>query len=110
MALQHDRVLEVADAIKVICDQTSGLLMKLDQVLTCNSNLAIDWGAAPENKPAYINEEANGNLSGRTFSRQEVSNAIGSLDLVRKLLTNQNIDGTTGDHLGNLNKLARPLT
>jgi hypothetical protein len=62
--------------------------------------------------PDYITEEAAGsagpgNLSGRTFTRANVSNAIGSLDNLRKLLTNQ--AATQGDHLGNLNQLAKPL-
>jgi hypothetical protein len=55
--------------------------------------------------PDYFTLEANGNLSGRTFAPAECSNAIGSLDQFRKLLTNQ--AATQGDHLGNLNKLAR---
>jgi hypothetical protein len=59
--------------------------------------------------PSYMDLEANGNLKDRTFTPQEVSNAIGSLDWVRKLLTNQAMTGSQGDHLGNLNKLAGPL-
>lgn len=107
MALQHDRVIEVADAIATVSNELSRLLARLNQVLEHNSDQAIDWGAG--STPAYITEEANGNLSGRTFSRQAVSNAIGSLDWVRKLLTNQSMTGSQGDHLGNLNQLARPL-
>ena len=57
--------------------------------------------------PSYLTEEANGNLSGRLYTRQEVSNAIFSLEQLQRVLTNQTI--TQGDHLGNLNKLARPL-
>jgi len=57
--------------------------------------------------PDYMQVEANGNLSGRTFDPAQVSNAVGSLDWVRKLLTNQAMTGSQGDHLGNLNQLAR---
>jgi hypothetical protein len=56
--------------------------------------------------PAYFTLETNGNLSGRNWSPAQVSNAVGSLDQIRKLLTNQAV--TVGDHLGNLNQLARP--
>lgn len=56
--------------------------------------------------PAHINLEANGNLSGRLYTPSEVSNVIGSLDQFRNLLLNQAV--SQGDHLGNLNKLARP--
>lgn len=107
MALQHDRVLEVADAITTISNETTKLLARINQVLEHNSDQAIDWAAG--STPAYISEEANGNLSGRTFSRQEVSNAVGSLDWIRKLLMNQSMTGSQGDHLGNLNHLSRPL-
>ena len=55
--------------------------------------------------PDYFDLEANGNLSGRTFSPANVSNAVGSLDQIRRALTNLSV--TQGDHLGNLNQLAR---
>jgi SAM-dependent MidA family methyltransferase len=107
MPLQNSTVQAEADAIANIANRTAKLLADLHKVLEHNSDLAIDWGAG--STPAYITEEANGNLSGRTFTRQEVANAIGSLDWVRKLLTNQTMTGSQGDHLGNLNKLAAPL-
>ena len=110
MALQHSRVAEMADALAAVSTDQANLLAKINRLLELNSDLAIDWGAAET--PAYITEEASGpgtgNLSGRTFSRQQVSNAIGSLDWVRKLLTNQAMTGSQGDHLGNLNQLATP--
>ncbi len=54
----------------------------------------------------YIAEETNGtsNLSGRTFDRAQVSNAIGSLTQFDRYVTNQTV--TQGDHAGNLNQLA----
>lgn len=59
--------------------------------------------------PDYMLLEANGNLKDRSYSPQAVSNAIGSLDWIRKLLTNQTMTGSQGDHLGNLNQLGNPL-
>lgn len=57
--------------------------------------------------PNYMDLESNGNLKDKAYTPAAVSNAIGSLDQVRRLLTNQ--AATTGDHLGNLNQLASPL-
>lgn len=58
--------------------------------------------------PDYITEETNGtsNLSGRTFTRVEVSDAIGSLAQFDRLMANLSL--TQGDHAGNLSKLAKP--
>lgn len=107
MALEHGRVIQVADAIVILSNRTADLLMDIERTLTANTGLAIDWGAAE--KPAYIDEAANGNLSGRLFTRQQVSNAIGSLDWVRKLLTNQSMTNSQGNHVGNLTHLARTI-
>lgn len=111
MALQFDRVLTEADALADLCNRAATLYADIQQVLTHNSNLAIDWSAG--STPAYITEVASGvgagNIQGRAFTRQDVSNAIGSLDWIRKLLANQVMTGSQGDHLGNLNKLALPL-
>ena len=107
MALQYSRVQVTGDAVASMANEASALLAKINRVLEYNSDQAIDWGAGE--KPAYIDEEANGNLSGRTYSRQAVANAIGSLNWIRSLLTNQVMTGSQGDHLGNLNQLASPL-
>lgn len=107
MALEYAKVQAEAAAIEDVSNQLASLLATINQLLEHNADLAIDWGAGAT--PAYINEEANGNLQGKTYTRQEVSNTIGSLDWVRKLLTNQTMTGSQGDHLGNLNKLTRPL-
>jgi hypothetical protein len=93
-----------AASIEVICTQASSLLAKIQHLLEHNSDLSIDWAAVET--PEYIAEDADGNINGLLFSRQDVANAVGSLDQIRKLLTNQAT--SQGDHLGNLNKLARP--
>lgn len=54
--------------------------------------------------PDYISLEPNGNLSGRVYAPANVSNAIGSMDQFRNLLTNG--VASQGDHLGNFNLLA----
>lgn len=107
MALTNARASATADAVADVANQAATLLALIDQLLEFNSDQAIDWGAAQT--PAYIDEDAAGNLVGKQFSRQDVSNVIGSLDWVRKLLTNQSMAGSQGDHLGNINKLVRPL-
>lgn len=102
MALQHDRVVELGDACRQLAERTQELLADVEKFLDQNSHLSIDWGAGQT--PAYINEEVNGNLSGRTYSRQQVANAIFSLLQVVNVLNNQSVN--QGDHLGNLNQLA----
>jgi hypothetical protein len=104
MALTHAKAKEEAVAIQLLCEQVRQLQSAIASALTHNSNQAIDWAA--QSKPAYLDEDAAGNLNGLTYSRQAVANAIGSLDQVNKLLTNAAV--SQGDHLGNLNQLARP--
>ena len=106
MALTYNRVQQVASAAAVLAKDTTDLLTRVQQFLEYNSDQAIDWGAG--SLPEYIEESAEGNLSGYAYSRQAVANAIGSLDWFRKLLTNQSLAGGQGDHLGNLNQLATP--
>lgn len=102
MALQHDRIIEVADAWQRHAEKVQELHSEALELLALNSNLAIDWGAGE--KPSYIDEEVNGNLSGRTFSRQQVANAIFSIQQTVNVLANQAV--VQGDHLGNINQLA----
>jgi len=94
-----------AESIAAVCNELAGVLTRINQILEHNGDLAIDWGAAET--PAYVSEDADGNIADLTFSRANVSNAIGTLNAVRTLLTGGT--PTTGDHLGNVNQLARPL-
>ncbi len=111
MALTFAKVTVEANALVDLSNRMATLLADVTQVLTHNSNQAIDWGAgngSPGNgTPAYITEDAAFNISGFTFTRQAVANAIGSLTQFQRLLTN--LSASQGDHLGNLNQLARPL-
>lgn len=105
MALTRTIADAEADAIAVICEEATLLLNRINWIMEHNSDLSIDWAAAET--PAYIEEDASGNMVDRRFSRQNVANAVGSLDQIRKLLTSQQV--SVGDHLGNLNIMARPL-
>ncbi len=104
MALQYDRVKETAEAAAELSNQLAALQARVARFLTYNSNQAIDWAAG--SKPGYIDEEANGNLSGKSYTRQAVANAIGALDQINRHLLNQTV--TQGDYIGVLNQLARP--
>ena len=108
MALVYDRVTEEARAIQAVCTDMAFMLVRIQQILTHNGNQLIDWGAAT--KPAYIDEDAAGNMNGMTFSRVAVANAVGSLEALRKLMTNQSVAGLQGDHVGNLNQIAGAST
>lgn len=57
--------------------------------------------------PGYISLDADFNLASLNYTGQQVSNAIGSLIEFDKLMLNA--IPAQGDHLANLNQLARPL-
>ena len=103
MALSHQRVLEVANHCETICNEAKALHYRVTEFLTTNSNLSIDWAAGT--KPAYINEDVSGNLDGQKFTRQQIANVVGSLNNLRALLANEAV--TQGDHLGNINQIAK---
>lgn len=105
MAQSADRTRITAASIETVCTEAVALLAKINTLLEHNSDVSIDWNGDP--KPAYIDEDANGNINGLYFSRSQVSNAIFSLDQIRNTLTNQTV--TQGDHLGNLNQLSRAM-
>lgn len=111
MALAFLRVLETADAIKAVSDEAVRLRAKIETVLAFNSDQAIDWNGDMEepqgSKPDYIDEDADGNIDGRRYSRSDVANAVYSLLQIQNVL--DNVDPAQGDHLGNLNKLAQAL-
>lgn len=102
MALTHNRVLEMADAVAALAERHQEILSDTQKLLDQNSDLAIDWGAVAT--PSYITEDGAGNIDGRNYTRQAVSNAIYSLLQTVNALTNQAV--AQGDHLGNLNQLA----
>lgn len=102
MALTHARAKEVAEHGAAIANEAKRLYYRLTEFLTMNSNQAIDWAGNP--KPSFLNESAEGNLDGLHFTRQQLSNLIGSLDQLRKVFANEAV--TQGDHLGNINQVA----
>jgi hypothetical protein len=103
MANTHVRAKEVGDAAVELSNRMKGLLKDVHGLLQHNTALAIDW--ANETKPAFLNEDADGNLDGLHFTRQEMANALFSLSQFHALLTNQAV--SQGDYLGNLEKLAK---
>ena len=83
------------------------LLADIRDFVEFNSDQAIDWAGDPT--PSYISldADASGNLEGRNYTPGAVANLIGSFSAIQTLVT----AGTpsTGDHLGNLNVIARPV-
>lgn len=106
MALAFDRVKQVTDEVINLSVAARDFLGEITSFLEYNSDQAIDWSAAET--PDYIEEDSNGNVAGYQFSRQQVSNAIGSLYWIKQLLTDQNMSGGRGDHLGNFNLVSHP--
>lgn len=105
MALSTDVTKIQANAIENVCTELAVVLAKINVILAHNSDLSIDWAAVP--KPAYIAEDADGNIDQLRYDRASVSNAIGSLDAIKTLV--EGGSPSTGDHLGNINKLSRPM-
>lgn len=96
MALTHMRALEVAAEAKALADVLKSTYSFAKDFVATNSHLSIDWAANP--KPAFLNEDAAGNLDGAEFTRAQISNAIGTFAAF--------IDLMDGGHLGNLSHLA----
>lgn len=109
MPLNAARVNEVADAAQRIAERLLDVFADVDDFLEFQSDQAIGWTDDP--RPAYISVDpgGSGNLEGRNFSPANVANLIGSLAAVRTLLTGGSLTGLQGDHLGNLNVVARPV-
>lgn len=87
---------------KAIAGDIRSLKARIDAFIPLNQALGCDWGAG--SKPAVLVEDANSNLQGYTFSRQDFANLIGSLVQIQNLLTN--VAPTQGDHIGNVNMVA----
>lgn len=104
MAITISRAKLTAQAFRNLAARSVELQKDLAAMLSYNSTQEIDW--ATLEKQGVIDEL--GNIDGEDFSREELANAIGSLDWVNKLLTNQSMTGSQGNHLGNLQKLASP--
>jgi len=97
-----------AEAIMGVCNEAVSILTRIKQVIEHNSDLSFDWANGDlTSGGTAMSVDAAGNLTDLLFAPADVSNAIGSLDNIRKAFENEAV--TQGDHLGNLNKLARPL-
>lgn len=106
MTLTYDRVKLVADRVIELSVALRNLLTDIQEFLEYNSDQAIDWGAVLT--PGYIQEDGNLNMAGYQFTRQQVSNMIGSLYWIKQLLLDQDMTGSKGDHLGNFNLVSAP--
>ena len=105
MALTFEKVLREAEAIESMANEVVAMHSRIKQLIAHNSDLAIDWNAVE--LPAYITEDAAGNILGMLYSRAAVSNTIFSLLQLSNVLENETV--VEGDHLGNFNALAKPV-
>lgn len=105
MAQTHNAtVLPLAQEAQEIAKAWESLHYRAKRFLDSNSDAAIDWGAGQ--KPAVINEDANGNIDGANFGRTQLANFIGSLNTFRKVGDGESLNDLGGDHLGNVNALS----
>ena len=103
MALTHSRAIKAAKFAEDLADELKRVYWRTQEFLSHNNALSIAWAADP--KPVYLNEDSNTNLDGVDFTRAQLSNMIGTLDQFRRLMENKSI--TQGDHLGNIEQLAK---
>jgi predicted ABC-type transport system involved in lysophospholipase L1 biosynthesis ATPase subunit len=103
MANTHQRAQEIGEAAVELSNRLKAVLKDVTGFLQHNSALAINWSGDP--KPAFLNEDAAGNLDGLHFTRTDLANAINSFAQFKSLLTGQAV--AQGDYLGNLEKLAK---
>ena len=99
MGLTHAKATTEAEAVGFMAESFLKVYDSLVGLLAHNSSLSIEWGATTT--PAYIEEDASGNLAGLPVTRQQISNAIGTLAAIKTLME--------ANHLGNLNLVARPV-
>lgn len=108
----QDKAVAEAQAWQQRIDLVVRTIAELQEMMARNSDVAIDWS----NGDLYsgggdITTDASGNISGLTFTPAQLSNAIGSIDWLVKLMTNQDLTGIPqADHLGNLNLVANART
>ena len=81
MALTHDRVVEMAQALESAAELAHKALVAIKSVIEANSDNAIDWGAV--STPSYIDEDgASGdgseNITGLSYTRIQVANLVGT--------------------------------
>ena len=94
----RNRIDETAQAAARLAERWLNLLNDTDGFLGYNSAQSIDWGGAT--KPTNLEEDVTGHIQGMDFTRQAVSNGIGSFAAVQTLMSQ--------GHLGNLQLLAKP--
>ena len=112
MALSVDGSRSEAQAIQRACDAMAYALMVARTVRTHNANSGIDWlngwDNLPRTCPAYIAEDATGNINGTTFGRDEVANGVNALDKILTLVDGGDV-GAPVAYIGNINKIATAM-
>ena len=73
----RNRIDKTADAAASMSRRALNFLADLDEFIKDNQAQAIDWGGTET--PPNMEEDELGNIQGRDWSRQRVSNAIGTL-------------------------------
>jgi hypothetical protein len=99
MSLTHAIATTEAEAVRLLAERLMDVYADVVDLIAHNSGLSIDWANAT--KPAFLEEDASGNLAGLPVTRQQVANAIGSFAAIQTLMGN--------GHLGNLNLVSRPV-
>lgn len=104
MAKTHANFLEHASKLKATLKQFQDMWL-LDMRKLLNTHTGVDYSAAGDvSKPSWLNEDANGNIDGLDFTRQNYVSGVVFLQQVEALLTNNTV--TEGDYKSTLASIA----
>lgn len=96
----NNEILELAKAGKQLSEKAKDLVNLAGQFLNNNSAQAINWATVSDTNPTALS--ANGDFVGYEFTPAELSNVIGSLNTIKAFIVDNG-------HLGNFEKLAKPI-
>lgn len=104
MAKTHANFLEQANKLKDVLKSLQDAWL-LDMRKLLNTHTGVDYSdAGAGTKPAYLNEDANGNIDGLDFTRNDYISGIVLLTQLEALFTNNAV--TEGDYKSTLARIA----
>lgn len=103
MAANLAAAIKICNALEEVANQRLVLHNLEIQLAEYNADININWGSPP----GFLTLDGDGNISGKSYTPGDVSNALGSITQDRNMMTNAAV--SQGDHLANFNKVGSPL-
>ena len=98
MAATRNRIDETAQSASAIAGRLLSVIADMEEFVSYNQAQAIDWGGVE--KPENLEEDPTGHIQAMDFTREQISNAIGTFAAISGLLAQ--------GHRGNLQLVAKP--